>query len=347
MNKIEDRKYFDYADVLIKPKYSFLNSRNDVNLKRHYEIRDVEFDAVPIIISNMTSSGTFGMAHATEDCGLITCFHKHYEVRDFDNQYFNNFHFISSGISNKDFERLEYIFYNKDHSYNHYGIVIDVANGYMKQLFDFITRVRKRFPKHVIMAGNICTPDIILDYAAVGVDIIKVGIGNGLHCRTRDVTGIGIPQLTAVLDTVEEADKYGVMICADGGIDVPADFVKGLGAGADFIMAGSIFSGHRESGGKVVIKDDQIYKETYGMSSYSAMETYSGGIADYRTSEGRTTLIPFRGDVKNTVSEILGGIRSAMTYTNTKDIVDFSNNVTFAPVQETINRKHVSDTIGK
>jgi len=346
MNKIEDKKYFDYCDVLIKPKYSFLNSRKDVNLYREYKIRDVEFSRIPIIISNMTSSGTFEMAHATEDYGIMTCFHKHYTAQQILNEQFNKFHFISVGIQDQDITKLEIILDPLFNSERHFGICIDVANGYMKQLFDFIGRVRKRFPKHVIMAGNCCTPDIIQDYVIADVDIVKVGIGTSSICRTREVAAIGVPQLSALLDCVEEADKYKIMICGDGGINTYADFSKCLGTGSDFAMSGSMFGGHKESAGKIIYQNEKEYKQIYGMSSETSMENYHGGMNEYRASEGRTILIPYKGEVKNTVKNILGGIRSCMTYTNTKNIIDLPNNVTFIPVSETINRKHEKDTIG-
>ena len=340
MNKIEERKYYNYSDVLIKPCMTSLTSRKEPNIHREFCFQNAEaWTAKPIIISNMDTTGTIEMAKAVNQFGVIVALHKFYPtetIREFirSTPYCN---FVTVGID--DFDKLARIFF--DGVPPNVGICLDVANGYMVKFLDFVKKVRDEYPKTVIMAGNICTPDMVLEYANAGADIIKVGIGQGGQCRTREVTGVGVPQLTAVMDCCEEANNFSnVMICADGGIVEIADFSKALVAGADFVMAGSFFAGTNEAAGEYTSIEGKLYRECYGMSSNKAHSIrYNNGTKKYKASEGRSSLVPYTGPVENLLDTIFGGIRSTMTYTDTRYIEDLYS-ASFIEVTDTKNRHH-------
>lgn len=171
-----------------------------------------------------------------------------------------------------------------------------------------------------------------------GADIIKVGIGPGSVCTTRKKTGVGYPQLSAVIECSDAAHGLDGHIISDGGCTCPGDVSKAFGAGADFVMLGGMLAGHDESGGEVIEKDGKKYKMFYGMSSATAMEKYHGGVAEYRASEGKTVQVPYRGDVQATVLDILGGLRSACTYTGAGRLKELTRRTTFIRVTQQLNQ---------
>lgn len=345
-----NQKYYDYDDVLILPRHTNISSRNDVNLENTFTGKhsNKSITTVPIIAANMDTTGTLAMASALSKHGMVTALHKHYKYYEisqavFDEELDLTKTFISIGLGENERTRLR----NISHSIGHVpNICIDVANGYTQDFIDYIETIRKEFPKSLIMAGNVATPEMIKVYDNVGVDIVKIGIGPGNFCRTRTTAGVGVPQLSAVLMAVEAADKVGIGICADGGINEFCDFSKAFVAGADFVMAGSMFAGHTESGGEVIVNENGSKSIiTYGMSSEEAMKKYSGGIKEYRASEGRTVAVPYKGDVDNTVRNILGSLRSTMTYTDVREISNL-HQAKMIPVNRTINTAQIKDTIG-
>ncbi len=174
-------------------------------------------------------------------------------------------------------------------------VCIDVANGYHENFVTFVTRIRTQYPRLVIMAGNVVTGEMTEELILSGADIVKVGIGPGSVCTTRKMTGVGYPQLSAVIECADAAHGLSGLICADGGCSTPGDVAKAFGGGADFVMLGGMFAGHDESGGERVERDGSSYKRFYGMSSKAAMERYSGGVAGYRAAEGKEVLVPYRG----------------------------------------------------
>jgi GMP reductase len=165
-----------------------------------------------------------------------------------------------------------------------------------------------------------------------------VGIGPGSVCTTRVKTGVGYPQLSAIIECADAAHGLGGLIISDGGCTTPGDVAKAFGAGADFVMLGGMLAGHEECGGELIEKNGQQYSLFYGMSSATAMEKHVGGIADYRASEGKTAEVPFRGKVENTVLDILGGIRSTCTYVGAAHLKELSKRTTFIRVSEQENR---------
>jgi GMP reductase len=265
--------------------------------------------------------------------GLFTCLVKNYTLDDFkseNNNWIRDWGAVSSGTSDKDFERLKDIVHNTDWVK---FICIDVANGYSEHFGDFVEKVRAEFPNITIIAGNVVTADMTQELILRGADIVKVGIGPGSVCTTRIQTGVGYPQLSAIIECADAAHGLGAHIIADGGCVCPGDVAKAFGAGADFVMLGGMLAGHDEGGGEV--KDGKV--TFYGMSSDTAMNKHSGGVAEYRSSEGRTVTVNHRGPIKNTVLDILGGLRSTCTYVGAPSLKQLSKCTTFIRVNRQIN----------
>lgn len=337
---VEDIK-LDYSDVLLKPQYSEINSRKDVDLVKTFHTKyGNSISVVPIAIANMDSVGTFEMLASVSKHGIITCIHKHYSIQEWldwsknQGEHIWDYVAISTGISDKDIEKTYTILTNIPQLKI---ICVDVANGYSSIFSQKIREIRENFSNHIIIAGNVVTGELTQQLILSGADIIKVGIGPGSVCTTRSQTGVGYPQLSAVIECCEVAKSCGGMIMADGGCTCPGDFVKAFGAGAHFVMSGGYFSGHTECGGEEIRESDGIYKIFYGMSSKNAMDKYSGGVANYRSSEGKCVKIKYKGDVVNTILDLLGGIRSACTYVGAKNLYELPQKTVFIKVNRQFN----------
>ena len=343
MVKIEEGTKLDFSDVLIKPKRSTIKSRSEVYLNRTFKTlhSKQEWTGVPIMVANMDTTGTFEMFLECQKYKIMTCIHKHYTIEEWIN-FTNmpnvdinyNYVCISSGISDKDFDKTKQLL-SLIPQIN--LIMIDVANGYTESFTDCVKKYRTEFPDKIIIAGNVVTAEMTEQLLLAGADIIKVGIGPGSVCTTRKQTGVGFPQLSAVLECADAAHGIGGHIISDGGCTVPGDFSKAFGAGADFVMAGGYFSGHTESGGDLVEEDGKKFKLFYGMSSDTAMNKHSGGVANYRSSEGKTVKILYKGPVENTILDLLGGIRSTLTYVGAKYLKELSKRTTFIRVNNQLN----------
>ena len=333
--RIEDEVKLDFRDVLIRPKRSTLSSRKEVDLKRTYKFRhsQTEWTGVPIMASNMDGVGTLEMAEALYEHRMFTCLVKSYNYHDYTEtlkKIGGNYMAVSTGTGERDFAKLVVIL---DSCPEIHFICIDIANGYSEHFGDFVAQVRQHYPKHTIIAGNVVTADMTQELILRGADIIKVGIGPGSVCTTRIQTGVGYPQLSAIIECSDAAHGLGAHIIGDGGCACPGDVAKAFGAGADFVMLGGMLAGHNEGGGE--IKDNKV--TFYGMSSDTAMNKHHGGVAEYRSSEGRTVEIPYKGPVKNTVLDILGGIRSTCTYVGASSLKQLSKCTTFIRVNRQIN----------
>ena len=338
----------DFKDVLIRPKRSNLTSRSEVNVEREFVFKHSlhKWKGVPIMVSNMDTTGTFKMAASVYKHKLFTCIHKYYSldewlsfrdaitIADDTDESIFNYIAVSSGSKEEDLEKLQAIL--KEIPQINF-ICLDVANGYTEHFVSFVNRVRLLYPSKVIIAGSVVTREMTEELLLKGADIIKVGIGPGSVCTTRKKTGVGYPQLSAIIECADAAHGLNGHILCDGGCSVPGDFGKAFGAGSDFIMSGGMFSGHEESGGELVEKDGKLFKEFYGMSSSTAMEKHSGGVAKYRTSEGKKVLIPYKGPVENTILDILGGIRSTCTYVGANQLKHLSKRTTFVRVTQQLN----------
>jgi GMP reductase len=336
--RIEEDIKLDFKDVLIRPKRSTLGSRKDVELKRYFRFKHSrdEYDGIPIMAANMDGVGTFKMAQALQEHDLFTCLIKSYnrDIENFDSFRVNRDNYaVSTGTSDEDFRNLNTIITGIGAQF----ICIDVANGYSEHFGDFVEEVRNRWPHKTIIAGNVVTGDMTQELILRGADIVKVGIGPGSVCTTRIQTGVGYPQLSAIIECADAAHGLGGHIIADGGCTCPGDIAKAFGAGADFVMLGGMLAGHDEGGGE--LRDDKVL--FYGMSSDTAMERHNGGMAEYRSSEGRTVEIPYRGPVRNTVLNILGGLRSACTYVGAQELKHLSKCTTFVRTNRQVNEVFV------
>lgn len=341
--RIESDVKLDFKDVLLRPKRSTLGSRANVDLHRPYSFRHarLEMPVVPVIAANMDTVGTFEMARALARHKILTAIHKHYAVADlvafFDpaDASPSRYAFYSLGILEHDLQKFDEVWRQCGGGIR--WVCIDVANGYTEAFMDFIKRFRDRYPEVVVMAGNVVTADMTEALILAGVDIVKVGIGPGSVCTTRKMTGVGYPQLSAIIECADAAHGLGGHICGDGGCTVPGDVVKAFGGGADFVMLGGMLAAHDESGGELVEHEGTTYRKFYGMSSEEAMTRYAGGVARYRASEGKSTMLPARGPVDGTVQGILGGLRSACTYVGARKLKDLSKCTTFVRVTQQIN----------
>ncbi|HRA73852.1 MAG TPA: GMP reductase, partial [Flavobacterium sp.] len=295
---------------------------------------------VPIMAANMDTVGTFAMAKALAEDKLFTAIHKHYSVQEW-NDFLRDlapemydYIAISTGTGKNDSKKIAEIFEaNPQLKF----ICIDVANGYSEHFVNFVQQTRKQYTDKVIIAGNVVTGEMVEELLLAGADMIKVGIGPGSVCTTRVKTGVGYPQLSAIIECADAAHGLGGQIISDGGCKTPGDVAKAFGAGADFVMLGGMLAGHTESGGELIEINGEKFKQFYGMSSTTAMEKHVGGVAEYRASEGKTVQVPFRGDVEATLKDILGGLRSACTYVGASRLKELTKRTTFIRVAEQEN----------
>ena len=371
--RIESEIKLDFSDVLIKPKRSTLGSRKQVQLEREYTFRNYvppdmsmeqirpdspQYSGIPIMASNMDGVGTFDMANKLAELGLFTCLVKTYTVEEL-TQFFLETNgtrrehvAMSIGITDDDIEKLDRVMKVSAVKF----LCIDVANGYSERFAGVVKQIREKHPSLVIIAGNVVTGEMTEELILSGADIVKVGIGPGSVCTTRIKTGVGYPQLSAIMECADAAHGLGGHIIADGGCSSSGDVAKAFGGGADFVMLGGMLAGHDEGGGEIIektyITNEQApatsagigkkvqkqFVQFYGMSSDTANKKHFGGLKDYRSSEGRTVSIPYKGEVANTVQDILGGIRSACTYAGARKLKDLSKCTTFVRVNNQYNK---------
>jgi GMP reductase len=388
--RIEEDIKLDYKDVLIRPKRSTLGSRKEVDLHRGFTWRNwqpedmsmeqIRPDArhwrgIPIMAANMDGVGTFEMADKLAEAQMFTCLKKTYSVQElvgyFDDKFGERTQYVamSIGITESDHQKFRDVYEQTSDKLRY--VCIDVANGYSNRFRDFVAQFRTLYPHIVIIAGNVVTGEMTEELILAGADIVKVGIGPGSVCTTRIQTGVGYPQLSAVIECADAAHGLGGHIIADGGCTCPGDVAKAFAAGADFVMLGGMLAGHDEGGGEVITKryvtnelkpipkmsgtdwdeDERVIEEKqfvqfYGMSSTSANDKHFGGLKEYRSSEGRTVLVPYRGAVARTIQDILGGVRSTCTYAGAIRLKHLSKCTTFVRCTQTHNSIYEKSTIG-
>ncbi|MBK1839661.1 GMP reductase [Azospirillum sp. YIM B02556] len=344
---IESDLKLDFKDVLIRPKRSTLQSRNDVDVNRTFTFLHTQRDwtGFPLIAANMDVTGSMGMARALSRFGAMTALHKHYKTEELvaffraeeESAALSNV-FYSMGIADADHDKFQAVKAKAPVG----KICLDVANGYTERFVEVIARLRLENPDAVIMAGNVVTGDMTEALLLAGADIVKVGIGPGSVCTTRKMTGVGYPQLSAIIECADAAHGLKGQVCGDGGCTVPGDISKAYGAGADFVMLGGMLAGHDECEGDIRYEDRDgsrvpVAMTFYGMSSDTAMHKYAGGVASYRASEGKTVELPYRGPVENTMQEIMGGVRSMMTYIGATRLKEVPKRTTFVRVGAQLN----------
>ena len=338
--RIEEELKLDYSDVLFRPKRSTLASRKQVDLRRTYKFKysNHEWTGIPIMAANMDGVGETGIAESLSEFGMVTCLTKQHDVNKLKKfkklkSLYQNIA-LSIGIKKEDFQKLDKSL--KEFSFIKF-ICVDVANGYSEHFSAFIKSVRDKYPTKTIIAGNVVTADMAQELVLSGADIVKVGIGPGSVCTTRIQTGVGYPQLSAVIECADAAHGLGAHIIADGGCTCPGDVAKGFGGGADFVMLGGMLAGHDEGSGKIVKSNGSRYVEFYGSSSETANKKHYGGLSDYRSSEGKTVRLKYRGKIKDTILNILGGVRSSCTYVGAPSLKQLSKCTTFVRVSNQYN----------
>jgi len=377
MQKIINELKLDFDDVLIKPKRSRLGSRADVSLTRSFGFLHSHrtLSCVPIFAANMDTTGSLVMADELIKHQCPTCLHKHHHPDTLIKYYSSlsidyDLVFYSTGINKTDIEKLNYVFEAlKNLGKRTPNVCVDVANGYSERFVKSLHHLRDIYPETIILAGNVVTPEMVEELLLHGkVDIVKVGIGSGSVCTTRLKTGVGYPQLSAVMECADAAHGLGGHICSDGGCKIVADVCKAFGGNADFVMLGSMLAGTDCCDGeweyeyhRAIIDNDSKVREEwwqpihpgeknpvkrkkslkfYGMSSKEAMDKHNGGVAEYRTSEGKCVSIPYKGTTENIMKDILGGIRSSCTYIGAEKIKDFGKKTTFIQVNNTHNKTY-------
>ncbi len=382
--RIEEDIKLDYKDVLIRPKRSTLGSRKEVDLERGFTFRNYKPEAmtmedirpeyrnwrgIPIMASNMDGVGTFEMANELAKQKIMTCLVKTYTVPQLVN-YFEtgnvtperkNYVAMSIGITDADHEKFRKVYEQTGTQLKY--VCIDVANGYSERFASFVKQFRSLYPNLVIIAGNVVTGEMTEELILNGADIVKVGIGPGSVCTTRIQTGVGYPQLSAVIECADAAHGLGGHVIADGGCTCPGDIAKAFAGGADYVMLGGMLAGHDEGGGNVITKyyktnevdpveekehiEEKKFVQFYGMSSKAANEKHFGGLKEYRASEGRDVLVPYKGSVMHSIQEILGGIRSTCTYAGAKRLKHLMRCTTFVRCTQTHNSVYENNTVGK
>jgi len=354
MPHIETDPKLDFKDVLIRPKRSTLASRSQVKLPREFTFKNsaAQWSGVPMFAANMDTTGTFEMAEAMAQHECMVALHKHYTLGDFEAWFEKNeklvgstdnpswkdprkFVAISTGILDRDLENLDKVLKATGCGW----ICVDVANGYTEQFVTQVRKIRQRYPSHVLIAGNVVTGEMTEELILSGADIVKVGIGSGSVCTTRRLTGVGCPQLSAIMECADAAHGLGGRIMSDGGLTCPGDVCKAFAAGADFVMMGGMLAGHDEAAGSVITDSvsGKKSKVFYGMSSETAMHKYAGGVAGYRAGEGKTVNVAYRGAVSNTILDVLGGLRSCCTYVGATNLKELPRRTTFFMVREQLN----------
>ena len=379
--RIDQDVKLDYKDVLIRPKRSTLSSRKEVSLDRDFtfrnyvpdfpeNVKDYQYRGVPIMAANMDGVGTFKMASELGKQGIFTCLVKTYTAEQliefFGNGIDRRYVAMSIGTSEADFNKLVAVYAGAAGSLKY--VCMDIANGYSEHFAQHVRKVREAFPHLVIIAGNVVTGEMTEELILNGADIVKVGIGPGSVCTTRIQTGVGYPQLSAVMECADAAHGLGGHIIADGGCTCPGDVAKAFAGGADFVMLGGMLAGHDEGGGEVITKyyltnelepiqkmsgidmmrefpkvEEKQFVQFYGMSSDAANTKHFGGLKDYRSSEGREVLVPYRGSVGITVQDLLGGIRSTCTYAGAKTLKQLSKCTTFIRCTQQFNGVYASN----
>ncbi|MBR6663803.1 MAG: GMP reductase [Alphaproteobacteria bacterium] len=369
MTQIKDTTELDFCDVLFMPKRTTLNSRSEADVVREYKFKYYPhvLKSCGIMAANMATTGTFEVNSVLQKYQAITCLHKHYDFTNSANYDYikqnyqreeshgNSYTFVSTGLKD-DKEKLYAIL--SDENFKVDKLCIDIANGYIPKLLEFVKEVRAKFPNLLIMVGNVVTGDMTQDLILSGADIVKVGIGPGSVCTTRKLTGVGRPQLSAILECADAAHGVGGLVCADGGCTCAGDVAKAFGAGADFVMLGGMLAGTDEAAGELIEKDVQTnllvaddknpneqyllvkkekYKQFYGMSSQLAQEKHFGGMACYRASEGKVVEVAYKGSVAGVIQEILGGVRSTMSYIGARRLKDIPKCTTFYRVNRQLN----------
>ena len=327
----------DFDDVLIIPRRSVKPlTRKSVNIK----IPWLDTNAYPIVIANMPTTGTYEIAKQLTPMKVFTFIHKEYTIDEHkinlammdDRRYIA----ITTGVRDKDIKKTIDIISD----FQDIGIInIDIANVYanVDGMIKAIQTYKSLFPHMKISAGNICDKNLMEELVDAGADYIKVGVGSGAACITRTEVGVGIPQLSAVMECYEEAQRLDCKIISDGGCVTSGDVCKAIAAGADMVMIAGMVSSCYECSNMVEI-DGQHYVNLYGLGSNKQYNIHGVSEKEYRPNEGRDLMIPAKGHIKDIINQILGGLRSVCTYVGVSNIEELSIHAEFIRVNSTHNK---------
>ena len=348
--RIKEDIKLNFDDVLMEPKRSTLSSRRDVDMTRNFTFRNSgkQMNFLPIFASNMDGVGTFSMAKVLQEYKMMTVITKTTGIEEWRKAVGNGVRLQSVSVctgTNVMWDKEAQDWITMQEVLKSFPdikmITIDVANAYHQNMVDFIKKVRDEYPTKIIVAGNVVTPEMTEELIINGADVVKIGIGPGSVCTTRTMTGVGVPQFSAIVECADAANGVDGHIMADGGCVYPGDIAKALGGGAHCVMIGGMLAGHDECSGELVFEDDNpepVGMQFYGMASETAMEKHGKLITnEYRGSEGKTVTVPYRGPIKPTIVDILSGLRSACTYVGAKNLKQLSKCTTFVRVNNTHN----------
>lgn len=336
MSKVEEQTKLDFSDVLIKPKMSSVKlTRADIDLNVDYGY----FQGVPIVITEMVSTGTYGMAKALQGTDIITFIHKEHTIQE----HLENLMDIedpskiglTTGCHENDVAKLKAVL----DVFPDIGFInIHIANTYANVggLKDLIKDLKSSY-NIPVAAGVVATADMAEALAIAGVDILRVGVGSGSACKTRSEVGVGIPQLSAIMDVKKVADDYNIRILSCGGVTNAGDVAKAMGAGADFVILGGMVSKCEECDNIVEI-DGKKFVNFYGLGSAKQYSKHGISQKEYRPDEGRNLMIPVQGSVHEVINQVKGGLRSACTYVGASKLEDLYDKVTFVKVNHQINK---------
>jgi len=313
---------FTFDDVLLIPSYNHYESRRMVDISMEDRSGKLKLD-LPIFTANMDTITEHGMANFIGGKGGMGVLHRFMSIEDNVKEFKKCKHkvFVSVGCSEKDMERAEAL----KHAGAKY-FCVDVAHAHAKYVGKTLKKLRQLLKNDCIMAGNVATYAGADFLASVGADIIKVGIGGGSVCSTRIKTGFGVPTLSSV----QECARVDRSIIADGGIRAPGDIVKALAFGADFVMLGGMFAGTGPTPGEVIVNEDGEKVKLYrGMASQEAQANFMGNMPDWKTAEGVQTTVPYREVEEALVADIIGGLRSGLTYGGASTIRELQRKLNF------------------
>ncbi len=318
------REAFTFDDVLLVPAYNHYESRQHVELSVTDRTGKLSLQ-LPVMTANMDTITESAMANFIGGKGGIGVLHRMMSI-DRNVAEFRRCRdtvFVSVGCADEEMERAEAL---RDAGATHF--VVDVAHGHARYVGKTLKNLRQLLPEACLMAGNVATYAGADYLASVGADIVKVGIGPGSVCTTRLKTGHGVPQLTAIQDCAR-CDRS---IVADGGLRHPGDVVKALAFGADFVMIGGMLAGTRPTPGKKVKSKGGWVKAYRGMASREVAEEHHGGIAEWKTAEGVSVTVPYRDDEEAIVADLVGGLRSGLTYAGSRTIRELQRKLNYVVI---------------
>ncbi len=319
---------YTFDDVCLVPQFNNVPSRTKPSLESW--LTKNKKIGIPILCSNMDSTISDDLAEVLVEAGSIPIYHRFTRSEDEQQKWvkkWGNRTFISCGVREDRFDFIGQLF-----ELGAAGICVDVAHGHSQVMLHFVEELKRRYPDREVIAGNACTPMAYHDLVNAGADGVKVGIGPGAACTTRIMTGFGVPQFSAIYECAQVAEKLRVPLIADGGIRTSRDVVLALAAGASTVMIGKLFALTNESAAKKRQGKEGLEAKYRGQSSVDFQTDYYGGLKEKTVAEGIDFWSKVSGSAKELIGELLGGIRSGLTYGGSKNIKELQRKAEFLSV---------------